>query len=247
MYKRADWQWAQNQKQSVSHGWRPERGFIRYRWLGYNEALILYILGLASPTFPLPASSYREWCSTYQWKKIYGIEFLFGSPMFIHQLSHAWIDFRGIQDAYMRSKSIDYFENSRRATYVQQQYAIRNPKQFREYGEFCWGITASDGPGPANLKVDGISRSFYDYKARGVPWGPDDGTLARWRFDHRFGIGSPLQSGARRKPPRVCNLLPHLSISAERCPKEGSAGKPSRSRLVSTAVIIFLQDRATSR
>ncbi len=180
IYKRADWQWAQNQKLSVSHGWRPEGGFIRYRWLGYNEALILYILGLASPTFPLPASSYRQWCSTYEWKKIYGIEFLFGSPMFIHQLSHVWIDFRGIQDAYMRSKSIDYFENSRRASYVQQQYAIRNPKQFREYGEFCWGITASDGPGPANRKVDGISRSFYDYKARGVPWGPDDGTLAPW-------------------------------------------------------------------
>jgi hypothetical protein len=180
IYARADWHWAQNGRLSVSHGWRPERGFIRYRWLGYNEALILYILGLASPTFPLPASSYTEWCSTYQWKKIYGIEFLFAAPMFIHQLSHVWIDFRGIQDRYMRLKSIDYFENSRRATYVQQQYAIRNPKRFRKYGEFFWGITASDGPGPATLKVDGISRRFYDYKARGVPWGPDDGTLAPW-------------------------------------------------------------------
>jgi hypothetical protein len=180
IYRRADWNWAQNRELSVSHGWRPEQGFIRYRWLGYNEALILYILGLASPTFPLPASSYIKWCSTYQWKKIYGIEFLFGSPMFIHQLSHVWIDFRGIQDSYMRSKSIDYFENSRRAAYVQQQYAIRNPKDFSEYGEFCWGITASDGPGPARVTVNGINRNFYDYKARGVPWGPDDGTLAPW-------------------------------------------------------------------
>jgi len=180
IYARADWHWAQNRELTVSHGWRPERGMIRYRWQGYNEALILYILGLASPTYPLPGSSYAEWCSTYQWKKIYGIDFLFGSPMFIHQLSHIWIDFRGIQDHYMRSKSIDYFENSRRAAYVQQQYAIRNPRQFRAYGEFCFGISASDGPGPARIELDEIRRRFYDYKARGVPWGPDDGTLAPW-------------------------------------------------------------------
>jgi hypothetical protein len=180
IYFRADWHWAQNKGITVSHGWRPERGFIRYRWEGYNEALMLYILGLASPTFPLPVSSYSKWCRSYEWKKIYDMEFLFASPMFIHQLSHIWIDFRGIRDDYMRSKAIDYFENSRRAAYVQQQYAIRNPKGFRGYGEYCWGISASDGPGPATLRVDGIRRRFYDYKARGIPWGPDDGTLAPW-------------------------------------------------------------------
>jgi hypothetical protein len=180
IYSRANWQWAQNKGEAVSHGWRPEQGMIRYRWEGYTEALILYVLALASPTYALPASSYLSSCLPYQWKKIYGIEFLFAAPMFIHQLSHIWIDFRGIQDDYMRSKSIDYFENSRRATYVQQQYAIRNPKRFRGYGEFCWGISASDGPGPATFTVDGIRRRFYDYKARGVPWGPDDGTLAPW-------------------------------------------------------------------
>jgi hypothetical protein len=91
-----------------------------------------------------------------------------------------WIDFRGIQDEFMREKGIDYFENSRRATYVQQQYAIRNPHQFRGYGENAWGFTASDGPGPVALKIDGVDRDFFDYEARGAPYGPDDGTIAPW-------------------------------------------------------------------
>jgi hypothetical protein len=180
IYARADWHWAQNRGATVTHGWRPENGFIKYRWQGYDEALILYILGLASPTFPLPESSYRAWSETYKWKKIYGHEFLYAGPLFIHQLSHMWIDFRGIQDEYMRRKKIDYFENSRRATYIQQQYAIRNPRGFKGYDENIWGLTASDGPGPANEMIGGKMRRFYDYKNRGVPHGPDDGTLAPW-------------------------------------------------------------------
>ncbi len=180
IYARADWQWAQNRGLTVTHGWRPESGFIKYRWEGYNEALILYVLGLASPTHPLPEKSYQAWSKTYKWKKLYGHEFLYAGPLFIHQLSHMWIDFRGIQDEYMRTKAIDYFENSRRAIYIQQQYAIRNPRGFKGYGEYIWGLTASDGPGPANKKVGGKLRRFYDYKARGVPNGPDDGTLAPW-------------------------------------------------------------------
>lgn len=180
LYARADWQWAQNGGLKVSHGWKPERGFIRYTWDGYCEALLLYVLGLGSPTHPLPADSYRAWTESYRWKKLYGIEFLYAGPLFIHQLSHAWIDFRGIQDDYMRERGIDYFENSRRATYVQRQYAIRNPRRLKGYGENCWGITASDGPGPANRSIDGIERRFYDYRARGIPFGSDDGTIAPW-------------------------------------------------------------------
>src|SRR5213083_1050081 len=132
-------------------GWKPKSGFLKYRWEGYCEALLLYVLGLASPTHPLPKESYPAWTKTYRWKKLYGHEFLYGGPLFMHQLSHLWIDFRGIQDEFMRRKGIDYFENSRRATYVQQAYAIRNPKRFAGYGEYIWGITASDGPGPAAL------------------------------------------------------------------------------------------------
>lgn len=180
LYRRADWHWARNGALTVTLGWKPETGFIKYRWTGYSEALILYVLALASPTFPLPAESYRAWTRTYKWKNLYGHEFLYAGPLFIHQLSHMWIDFRGIQDEYMRSKAIDYFENSRRAVYAQQQYAIRNPKGFKGYCEYIWGVTASDGPGPARRRVNGRLVRFYDYVARGIPNGPDDGTLAPW-------------------------------------------------------------------
>jgi hypothetical protein len=180
LYRRADWRWAQNGGATLSHGWRPESGFIPYRWEGYDEALLLYVLGLGSPTYPLPTESYTAWASTYQWRKIYDWEMLYSGPLFTHQLSHIWIDFRGIQDAFMREHGLDYFENSRRATYVQQQYAIRNPLEFEGYGEFCWGLTASDGPGWTVRVLKGIERHFFDYVARGAPYGPDDGSIAPW-------------------------------------------------------------------
>lgn len=180
LYSRADWHWAQNGGLTVTHGWKPESAFIKYRWTGYSEALILYVLGLASPTFPLPEDCYRAWTKTYKWKKLYGHEFLYAGPLFIHQLSHMWIDFRGIQDEYMTSKAIDYFENSRRAVYVQQSYAMRNPRKLAGYDRYCWGITASDGPGPAVRRFKGKTLSFFDYVARSIPYGPDDGTLAPW-------------------------------------------------------------------
>jgi hypothetical protein len=180
LYRRADWSWAQNGGMTVTHGWKPESGFLEWRWQGYDEALVLYVLGLGSPTHPLPEKSYAAWASTYEWKSSYGYDYLYAGPLFTHQISHVWIDFRGIQDAFMRDKDIDYFENSRRATYVQQRYAIDNPFQFAGYGKDCWGITASDGPGPESVKVNGIERQFFDYLARGVPYGPDDGTIGPW-------------------------------------------------------------------
>ncbi len=181
LYCRADWQWATNgNKAGVSHGWTPEKGFLKAHWQGYNESLLLYILALGSPTFPIGPEHYDFWLGTYRWKKLYGIEHLWCGPLFVHQFSHAWVDFRGIQDAYMRAKGIDYFENSRRATYVQQAYAVRNARGRHGYGDRCWGITASDGPGPAQHVVNGKAIDFYHYCARSVPWGPDDGTLAPW-------------------------------------------------------------------
>lgn len=180
LYCRADWSWALAPDGALTHGWRPGRGFLPYGWCGYNEALFLYILALGSPTHAVPAESYTRWMSTYSWKRIYDQEFLYAGPLFVHQLSHAWIDFRGMQDAFMRSKGIDYFENSRRATYVQREYARRNPRGFDGYDEWSWGITASDGPGPAQLEFGGKRRTFYAYRARGVPYGADDGTLSPW-------------------------------------------------------------------
>jgi hypothetical protein len=180
LYRRADWNWAQNGGATVSMGWNPESGFLPYRWKGYDEALFLYVLGLGSPTHPLSKESYAAWTRTYQWRKIYGHEFLFSGPLFTHQISHIWIDLCGIQDDYMRGKGIDYFENSRRATYVQQQYAIDNPAEFEGYNGNCWGITASDGPGPAIRTIKNRYRQFLGYDARGVPDGPDDGSIAPW-------------------------------------------------------------------
>ncbi len=180
LYARAEWDWACDGGVVVRHGWRPERGFIPYGWTGYNEALLLLVLGLGSPSHPLPVSAYSEWTRTYRWKRLYGHEHVFGGPLFVHQLSHIWIDFRGIRDSYMRESGIDYFENSRRATHVQRAYAIKNPRGYRGIGEDIWGATASDGPGPDSRVIDGRQRRFYGYRARGVPWGPDDGTIAPW-------------------------------------------------------------------
>jgi hypothetical protein len=180
LYQRVDWRWAQDEGVRVSHGWKPESGFLQARWEGFSEALILFVLGLGSPTHPFSKESYSAWSEGFEWKRIYDQEFLYAGPLFIHQFSHIWLDLRGVQDKFTRSHDIDYFENSRRATYAQQQYAITNPLGFKEYGESCWGITASDGPGPKAEKIDGIEREFYGYKARGIPYGPDDGTLAPW-------------------------------------------------------------------
>ncbi len=180
LYQRADWNWARDGAATLTHGWRPESGFIPYRWQGYDEGLLLYILGLGSPTHPLPPESYRAYCATYHWKSIYARELLYSGPLFTHQLSHMWIDFRDIRDEFMRQHSSDYFENSRQATFVQQEYAIRNPMNFAGYGKDCWGFTACDGPGGIKRVVNGVERQFFDYTARGAPFGPDDGTVAPW-------------------------------------------------------------------
>jgi len=180
LYRRADWNWARDGGPTLTHGWKPETGFIPHRYTGYDEGLLLYLLGLGSPTHPLPPESYAAYCATYQWKEIYGREVLYSGPLFTHQLSHLWVDFRGIRDVFMRERDSDYFENTRRATYIQQEYAVRNPLQFEGYGEFCWGFTACDGPGWVKRVVGGVEREFFDYYARGAPFGPDDGTVAPW-------------------------------------------------------------------
>ena len=177
---RVDWRWALNGRGTISHGWRPERGFLRYHYEGYHEGTLMYLLALASPRHAIPSDSYARLTAGYRWKKIYGHEFIYAGPLFIHQLSHMWIDFRGIRDDFMRRKGIDYFENSRRATYIQQEYAIRNPKGHAGYGAHCFGLSASDGPGPATVIHEGRKRRFHAYRARGVPFGPDDGTIAPW-------------------------------------------------------------------
>jgi hypothetical protein len=178
LYRRVDWDWARNGKAAVMQGWKPECGFLHYGWQGYNEAALLYVLGLGSPTHPLPSTSYAAWTATYQWERIYGCDLLYAGPLFVHQFSHAWIDFRKIQDSFMREKGSDYFENSCRAIAVQREYARRDPNEFGTYGLDCWGLSAGDGPRFGTMRVRGRERRFFEYAARGVPFGPDDGTIA---------------------------------------------------------------------
>jgi hypothetical protein len=180
LYERIDWAWMLDGGDTLCHGWRPETGFLPFRWRGYDEALILYLLALGSPTHPIAPACYDAWCSTYQWKEIYGIPFLYAGPLFVHQMSHIWCDLRGVRDRFMREHDCDYFENSRRAVQVQQEYAVRDPHGFKCSSKFCWGISASDGPGDHTKMIAGVKRVFFDYVARGVPYGPDDGTLAPW-------------------------------------------------------------------
>ena len=161
---RIEWDWAAPRAPLVALGWRPETGFIGFDWRGYNEAMLLYVLALGSPTHPLPPAAWDAWTSTYVWATHYGIDFVQFPPLFGHQYSHVWIDFRGIPDAYMRAKGIDYFENSRRATLANRAYAIANPRGYPNYGPDEWGLTASDDP--------------FGYRAHGAPPAQsDNGTL----------------------------------------------------------------------
>jgi hypothetical protein len=190
LYQGVDWTWALNGGKTLSMGWKPEpqpfpfnlfqrllgrdEHFIPFRWNGYNEGMLMVLLGLGSPTHPLPADAWKDYHKTDPRKNGY-TPF---APMFGHQYSHAWIDFRGLTDEASKQRGFDWAENSRRAVLAQQAYAVKNPKGFKGYGALDWGITASEGPGKIQKVVDGKLRKFLGYFARGAPGGPDDGTLA---------------------------------------------------------------------
>jgi hypothetical protein len=176
---RVDWRWLQPRAPAIAMGWRPEQGFIAYDWIGYNEAMIVILLALGSPTFPVEPAAWAAWTASYDrtWGTAYGQEHLGFGPLFGHQYSHVWVDFRGIRDRYMGARGLDYFENSRRATLAQRAYASANPGGWTGYGEHVWGLTACDGPGDLTLQIGGKSREVKGYAARGAG-ALDDGTLA---------------------------------------------------------------------
>jgi hypothetical protein len=182
LYRQVDWQWAYSttHRPLLSMGWSPEDGFIEYYWRGYNEAMILYILALGSPTHAIDVEAWDRWTSTYEWVDFYGYPHVNFGPLFGHQYSHVWIDFRGIQDQYMRSKEIDYFINSRRATYANRAYCMDNPARWRGYGGKVWGLRASNGPSRFSSDQDNSPTVFNAYWARGSSAGytKDDGTIA---------------------------------------------------------------------
>ncbi|MEP7344940.1 MAG: glucoamylase family protein [Gemmatimonadaceae bacterium] len=180
LYARVEWTWIQPHPPRVNHRWRPEDGFSSNDWSGYDESMLLYVLALGSPTYPIDAAAWSAYTSTNRWAEFYGQTHVNFEPLFGHQYSHVWIDFQGIQDPYMKGKGIDYFENSRRATYAQRAYAMANPNGWTGYGANLWGISASDGPLDSTFVIGGRSRTFHTYWARGVAVSEirDDGTLA---------------------------------------------------------------------
>src|SRR6202522_933708 len=169
-----------------------------------SEATIVFVLGLGSPTHPLSAASFAGWTSTYQWENLLGQDVLYSGPLFTHLFSHAWLDYRGVRDAFMREKGSDYFENSRSAIAIHREYGARNPRGYEGYGRNLWGITAGDGPGNRELRQSSRDRRFFGYMSRGGPYGPDDGTIAPWAMlaTLPFGAGIAL-SGERASSVRL--------------------------------------------
>lgn len=181
IYRRVDWTWIQPRTPRVAMGWHPETGFIKNDWKGYNEAMLLYVLALGSPTHPVEADAWSAWTKTYdwaapRWAAFQGQIHVNFDPLFGHQYSQIWIDFRGIRDSYMTGKGIDYAENSRRATYTNRGYCVANPAKWQDYGPNIWGLTACDGP--KDTVVNG--QTFFSYRARGAASTQvvDDGTIS---------------------------------------------------------------------
>jgi hypothetical protein len=179
LYLRADWTWASVRPPTIGHGWTPEGGHLPYDYRGYNEAMILYILALGSPTHPPSPQAWQAWTSAYRWGSFHDQEHLGFAPLFGHQYTHVWIDLRGIRDAFMRERGLDYFENSRRAVLSQRAYALANPGRWKGYGPRLWGLTACDGPVHGTFIIDGRERTFQTYDARGASFTrvTDDGTI----------------------------------------------------------------------
>jgi hypothetical protein len=184
IYERADWNFFRTDgRAAVSMGWHPGGGLIPANWVGFNEGMFVNILALGSSAHPAPDNLWQQWTGNYAsfWRGEGPTRRIAFAPLFGHQYSHIFIDFRGIRDAVMRDAGFDYFENSRRETWADRSYCTANPMRWRGYSADVWGLTACDGPGNFELPYMGDKRTFYGYSARGPvgePDGRDDGTIA---------------------------------------------------------------------
>ena len=159
IFNRVDWSWLSEDTSLLPHGWTPEFGFLPYRWDYYSEMMMIYLLGLGSLPHPLPADAWNAWKRTkFEYD---GIRYI-GSfaPLFVHQYSQAWFDFRGKRDQYA-----DYFENSMLATDAHRHFCLELAKQFPDYSDDLWGISASD------------SQKGYVIWGGPPTMGPIDGTI----------------------------------------------------------------------
>lgn len=157
LYNRVDWEWMLNGEDTLSMGWRPKTGFIPHRWGMYCELMLLVLLAMGSETHPIPPESWEAWDRNED--SYANISFFHCAPLFTHQYSQIWIDFRGIKD-----KHGDYFDNSIKASLANRQWCIDEKNSSMSYGPDSWGLTACDAP--------------RDYKAYGAPYGQEDGTIA---------------------------------------------------------------------
>jgi hypothetical protein len=143
IYERIDFKWMlDGDRYLLSHGWRPENGFIKLRWENYSENAILYLLAIGSPTHPIPWQSWYAW--RRDWQKYGKYEYLAAvSPLFIHQYSQGWVDFRNKRERYKKFNT-DYHENSVIASKAQRDFCKSLAKEFAGYAGDMWGISASD-------------------------------------------------------------------------------------------------------
>ena len=185
LYERADWNFfSSDGRKAISMGWHPESGeLIPANWVGYNEGMFVNVLALGSPTHAARDDLWQQWTMRYSqfWRGEGETRHVGFAPLFGHQYSHIFIDFRGISDAVMREAGFDYFENSRRATYANWAWCSVNRLKWRGYSQRIWGLTACDGPGDFEKRFNGELRQFHGYGARGPliePEGMDDGTIA---------------------------------------------------------------------
>jgi predicted esterase len=185
LFRRVEYPWMLNRESRLSMGWRPEAGFIPSDWNGYNEAMILLIQALGSPEHSIPSNTWETWCKTYYRDAFMGYDMVNFGPLFGHQYSHIFIDFRDIQDKYMREMGLDYFENSRRATMANRAYCMSKENTQAGFHSLSWGLTACDGPADdlRNLPEQDRTQTdliFHGYSARGAAsdYINDDGTIA---------------------------------------------------------------------
>jgi hypothetical protein len=163
IYERVDWPWMLNGGTTLSMGWHPESGFLDARWIHYCELMMIYLLGIGSPTHPLSPDTWKAW--TRPVIKYQGIEYISGNdPLFTHQYSQAWYDFRNKRDAYT-----DYFENSVKATKAHKLFCLSLRDRFPDYSDDLWGISASD-------YVKGYT-AWGGPDAQGKAIGPVDGSV----------------------------------------------------------------------
>jgi hypothetical protein len=168
IFNRVNWNWMAQGSNGVSMQWLPAGGFATANWVGYDEGMIIYLLGLGSASYPLPASCWPQWTSGYIWATNYGQAYVQFPSMYVHVYNHCWIDFRHQADSYMSNHNSTYFENSRRASLAQLAFAVSNPNHEVGYSSNVWGLNASDGP--TGYAVHGIT---------GTPiTGFDDGTIS---------------------------------------------------------------------